>query len=146
MHRPKQVLNSGIVRCTERPKCFSEVPSKPGNICHRGTRFKPHMWALGEPLAGQGCLPVAGRGDEHDHSRCRLIEKARQPGPLDDVAACPGGLFLEFDHGDRALPALLHSKRNSLRPDVAKAPRLRPEPQARMPSVPRSGWSCPEAL
>jgi hypothetical protein len=66
------------------------------------------VWSLSEPLAGQGRLAVAGRGYQQDYSRCRFVEQARQSGPLDYVAARQRCLlFFEFDHCDRALPALV---------------------------------------
>jgi hypothetical protein len=50
------------------------------------------------PLAGQGGLPIAGRRDEKNDSRRRLVQQPRQAGPLDDVALCSdefGGRFAD---------------------------------------------------
>ena len=60
-----------------------------------------------EPLPGESGLPITRRRDEHDHVRGGDVEQARQPGPLDDVAAgCVGCLLLKLSHscGGRRIP------------------------------------------
>ena len=51
------------------------------------------------PLSREGRFPIASRRDQQDHPCRRLVEQARQSGPLDDVAArCAGCLLLKLSH------------------------------------------------
>ena len=57
-----------------------------GDIAGRRGALIPRVRSAGQPLPSERRLAVAGRGDEHDRSRGRLVEEPRQPGALDDVA------------------------------------------------------------
>ena len=74
---------------------------------------------LPRPLLGQDRLPVAGRGDQHPHSRLRPIEGADQPRTLDDPASprCPRSGRLP--HRDRGYSCAAHLRRR--RPRMARA-------------------------
>ena len=61
-----------------------------GDVCRRGSCAEPADDAVvaRSPLLGQDRLPVPRAGDERSDARLRPVERADQPGALDDPARC----------------------------------------------------------